>query len=245
MKRIVRPLVLAALFGTSFLAQAEGIGFYVTPRIGLGWFQGYDAKYEGVESDAFKMSSDTPPVGAIAVGYGFNKFRAELEYALSGKANNEYKKRHEDDDRWRDVNMRSFLGIKTLFLNGYYDFRNSSAFTPYVGTGLGASFVDMKVTGQAQWSDGDTYSASFGKKSTANFAWNFGVGFNYAFTKQIGLDLGYRFVWVASKGRTKKTHNDDAYSDYDEHRYDWNYDEYGKTKDLYMHQVMLGVRYSF
>jgi len=109
--------------------------------------------------------------------------------------------------------------------------------------GLGVSFVDMKVTGQTEWSNGDTYSASFGKKSAANFAWNLGVGFNYAFTKQIGLDLGYRFVQAANKGKTKKVYNDDVYLDYDE--YNYNYDEYGKTKKLYMHQVMLGIRYSF
>jgi len=53
MKRIVGPLVLAALSSTSFLAQAKEMGFYVAPKIGLGWFRGHGTGgvFRGYESN--------------------------------------------------------------------------------------------------------------------------------------------------------------------------------------------------
>jgi opacity protein-like surface antigen len=242
MKPIIGSLALAALLSVPSLAQAEGTGLYVAPKAGLGWLNGYDMKYvfsNGEDSDKYSVGSDSTYSGAIAVGYDFKRLgvpvRAELEYALFSNAKSKEKKRFDYTYDWAEVNLRPTIGIKTLFANGYYDFHNSSAFTPYVGLGLGLSFVDMKVKGRTEWGEDDTvtdvFTFSFGKKTTTNFAWNLSGGFSYALTDRIGLDLGYRFAWIG-KGKTKKGY------DYDEY-------EYCKAKDLHLHQVMLGMRYSF
>jgi len=241
MKRIIGSLALTALLSVPSLAQAEGIGLYVAPKIGFGWLNGYDAKnfyFDGDSKGSEKVSvgSESTYSGGIAVGYNFKRFgvpvRAELEYAMFGDTKSNGKKRFVNDGVIVNAKIRSTLGINTLFVNGYYDFHNSSAFTPYVGLGLGLSSVDMKLKGRSVDSDGDEWSYSYGKKSTTNFAWNLSGGFSYAMTKQIDLDLGYRFAWVG-EGRTKKEYYDDG--EYD----------YFKAKDVYVHQLMFGMRFSF
>jgi len=242
MKQIIGPLALAAFLSAPSLAQAEGTGFYVAPKIGFGLLNGYDVKEffsvfgEKRESKKISVDGESTYSGGIAVGYNFKHLgvpvRAELEYALYGDAKSNGKRRYVDEDGVGNTKFRSTLGINTLFVNGYYDFHNSSAFTPYVGLGLGLSFVDMKLKGRTVDSDGDEWSYSGGKKSTTNFAWNLSGGVSYALAKQIDLDLGYRFAWIGD-GKTKKNYDDDG--DY----------YYFKAKDVYVHQVLFGMRYSF
>ncbi|MCL2161918.1 MAG: outer membrane beta-barrel protein [Betaproteobacteria bacterium] len=236
MKRIIGPLALAALLSAPSLAQAEGMGLYVAPKMGFGYLDGFDLKYVEDEgySEKINVGSDTVFGGGIAVGYDFKHMgvpvRAELEYAAFGDAKVKGKKRFKE---WGvDVTGSATIGIQTLFVNGYFDFHNSSAFTPYVGLGLGQSFIDMKAKGQADLG-GYSLSGNWGRKSTTDFAWNLSGGVSYAITKQIGLDLGYRFAWLG-KGETKKVYYGPG----------GGYD-YFKTKDLQMHQVMLGMRYTF
>ena len=252
MKRMIVPLALAALLSLPFLAQAEGMGVYVAPKMGFGYLKGYDAQsvywddedkhISSDDSNKIGMGSDTVFGGGIAVGYDFKRMgvpvRAELEYAVFGDAKSKRTVRKD----WLSGDYRTSIGIQTLFANAYYDFHNSSAFTPYVGLGLGLSFVEMKGKYNGTWNSpwgSASYSDSYGTKSTTNFAWNLGGGVSYAITNQIGLDLGYRFVWIG-KGETKKYSMSYSYAGND-----YVDTEYFKTKDLKMHQVMLGMRYTF
>jgi len=251
MKRIIGPLTLAALLSAPCLAQAEGIGLYVAPKLGFGWLQDYDARnvYWDDEDkrtgtgDKVRMSSDPVFAGGIAVGYDFKRLgapvRAELEYTVFGDAKGKRDKRHYEYGGWDDVRQRITLGVQTLFVNGYYDFHNRSAFTPYAGLGLGLSFVDMKANERVKDNFGYSNSYSWREKSTTNFAWNLSGGVHYAITQQIGLDLGYRLAWIG-KGETKKDYYSYSYggTDYTDH-------DYIKAKDLIIHQVMFGMRYAF
>lgn len=45
-------------------------------------------------------------------------------------------------NRWVD-SLEGDLSIQTLMVNGSFDFRNSSRFTPYVGAGLGMGLVEL------------------------------------------------------------------------------------------------------
>ena len=68
-----------------------------------------------------------------------------------------------------------------LMGNLWYDFSNASAFTPYVGGGLGAALSTVQV------STGPVSSTS------TNFAFQLGVGAKYALSENIDVDIGYRF----------------------------------------------------
>lgn len=78
-----------------------------------------------------------------------------------------------------DVKATSFL------LNGYYDFQNASAFTPYLTAGLGVAGIKANFT---------LPSAGYaGSDSDTVFAYQFGAGFEYAINQMVSLDARYRY----------------------------------------------------
>lgn len=111
----------------------------------------------------------------IAVTNGH--FRGEIEYGYNSKS--------KIDGRFAD-NTSVSNQVKTQFvmLNAYYDFTNSTDFTPYVGAGIG--YARLKTNSQVSYQ-------SFGKKEN-NFIWNLGVGVAYEITPNVSLDVGYRYV---------------------------------------------------
>jgi len=212
MKRVIRLLVLTTLLVTPNLAPAsEQVGVYIAPKLSYGYLLGYDFGGRSFDGDSVFG-------GALAVGYDFGKnkglgvdlpIRFELEFAMFSSANNKW-------DAWELE-----TGVSTLFINAYYDFNlgKSSAFTPYVGFGLGLAFVDVDLK---------LFSTKVGNASGTNFAWNIGAGVAYTFTDSVPLsiDLGYRFAGLGN-GPTYSGHGG------------------GSGDSLYMHQVMLGLRYTF
>ena len=127
--------------------------------------------------------------GGVFLGYDFYPqsqlpIRAEIEYAIrtdvkqseSAVINGDY------------YGMEGSWGLQTLMANFYFDFHNSTAFTPYVGAGLGMGFIrnDYEAT---------LNNVSVSKNQTNTvFAWNVGAGCAYAFTDNISADLAYRYV---------------------------------------------------
>ena len=237
-KRIIGLLALAViLIGPSLVFASGKTGVYVAPKFAYGYLMGYDLEdyrwaYSYGDLVGGERNSDRAGRGdhifggALAVGYDFSKrlnvpVRGELEYAIFSDA-----KTKEGNVDW---GRRLDIGIQTIFANVYYDFRNTSAFTPYFGLGLGMALVKAKGEYPGDF--------SLGSKTTTNFAWNIGAGVAYAFTDMISLDLAYRFV-SPGKGKTKK---DISYV-YDPDFHDRNQ---WKTSELYIHQFMLGVRFTF
>lgn len=102
--------------------------------------------------------------------------RAELEYAYHDNA----------DFKFSEVCTSCQLSTKvqTVMPNGYYDFKNKSAFTPYVSLGLGNASI--KTT---------AHNDGFSKSKTDNdFAWSVGLGVAYTINPNFSVDLGYRYL---------------------------------------------------
>jgi opacity protein-like surface antigen len=252
-------LVVVLMVPTVSFAESGQIGVYVAPKFIAGGLMGHDVDFTwetidktqggGYDRKTGSQSFDGDWVygGAIAIGYDFyHRFdipvRLELEYSMFGdaKSENKYKSSSSVHTDWENEKSTITIGVQTLFMNAYYDFRNSSNFTPYLGAGLGAAFVDMKgKTTRTEHDPDDCYSYSLGKESSTNFAWNIGAGVAYSFTDNISLDLGYRFVGLG-KGETK--YGDSSIENgrpAGTERQKW------ETEDMYVHQVMAGVRFSF
>ncbi len=105
---------------------------------------------------------------SLALGYNYNPIRVETELTLRNNLDTGGAK----------------IESHTLFANVYYDFKNSTAFTPYIGGGIGLSIIDFKIKNPA-----------FTKSdSSTNFAWNIGIGVGYELCPQNRIDLGYRFA---------------------------------------------------
>ena len=169
---------------------------------------------EGPFAEKYKLYDNT--LGAsLAYGVKMCSFRTELELNLNGAAN---KKLYDDEDVTK-VKTRA----NSLMLNGYYDIPTKTAFTPYVGAGLGLAHV--KMTAKTVEEEG-LYKYNISKNK---LAYQLGAGVGYELNQNWTLDAGYRWI---DYGTISKSYNDE--------------DEAGKDKvSTKSHNFFFGARYSF
>lgn len=122
-----------------------------------------------------------------------------------------------DVERTEQVRYEQNLGL----INFYYDFRNSSRFTPYVGAGFGVTYRELSrraienaecvVTDNSNPTIDAGYGPNFCRNTTdlpAEFRvvdeqtrsrWDFAAaamaGFSYEVYDNVLVDAGYRYVW--------------------------------------------------
>ena len=227
MKTLIASLAVAAScilsFGSS-QAQAETNGIYIAPKFALN-VQHASADWSGnLEGSGSK--TDTKAGGALAVGYDFSSklnvpVRLELEYGAYGKSSKSVYN--------EPLTTKTSVSFQTLLVNAYYDFKNSTDFTPYVGAGIG--LASLKTEGSATLDNGWVFSGTniTGAKACkreAVFAGQVGFGCSYAFNENVSVDLGYRFLMIGD-GKVSA------------------FDTTVKSKNLYAHQFMLGARVTF
>ena len=184
MKRCFAALALVCALALPGVAKAEGTGMYLAPKFLMSIQNNYPTLEVGPDSASENYSQFTLG-GALALGYDFySQFgvpvRAEVEYALRGNSEKSWS--------YDALDVKGAWNASTLFLNLYYDFRNSTAFTPYVGAGLGMAFNYANYTFTTKG-----YNANFDEHHTT-FAWNVGAGVAYDITDSFAVDLGYRYV---------------------------------------------------
>ena len=212
MKKIIKVVLVAAfLLTTASSAFAEKTGVYVTPKFMYSFTSG-----NGDASDATMLAGIMPVSastfgGALSVGYETKiGLRAELEYSIASPVKELFAKGNTTD---KITNM-----TQTAFVNVFYDFKNKSNFTPYLGAGLGAGFNTFNTVDSKDPSD-----------TTVDFAWNVGAGVSYKITELLALDLNYRFAQVGN-GRIVDPDDKKVYMG---------------TGTLSNHQALLGLRFSF
>jgi opacity protein-like surface antigen len=169
---IVGLFMLLMLPGVSLSATP---GPYVSGQLGMTFLN--DSNYsEMVDYGTIEFKPGFA-VG-IAGGYNFGMFRVEGEIG--------YQKN--DMDTASDCSggacvygniSSSDITALSFLINGYFDFVNSSRFTPYLSGGIGMANLDYKIT---NWSDNDTV-----------FAYQVGAGVAYAINNHFIIDLKYRF----------------------------------------------------
>lgn len=132
----------------------------------------------------FPTDSDFEDSGsyAAALGYQFGPMiRAELEVAYR---NNDIEDTSGDADTW------------TTMLNAFWDFKNETRFTPYVGAGLGWAHQNLD-TGAVDDDDNA-------------FVYQVGAGASYNFTQNWAVTADYR--WVDTGDFDYGAGSDDDYS---------------------------------
>lgn len=197
------------------VALAGDYGVYVEPKLFYG-FTVMDTTKGHYPGGKIKSDDDDSVFGGgLAVGYNFNK---RFGAPIRAELEFSYFSEAESSFSKRGHKASQDLDIGTLFANAYWDFNNRTRFTPYVGGGLGVAFID---------SEGKVDGRSLGSKDTTNFAWNLGTGVGFAITDDLDISIGYRFAWLGDA----KTKSRGAYQ--------------AKSEDIYMHQVNLGLRYTF
>ena len=128
-----------------------------------------------------------------------------------------------------------------VLFNGYVDLGTWSGITPYVGAGIGFSNIYQKASQNWFYGNGNaynptwtdpfttgTYSAYWDQSRSTNsiqFAWAAMAGASYAFTRNVSVDVGYRYLGLG---------NIKTYSSFG-----------GTTKQsVRAQEVRLGVRYT-
>lgn len=138
--------------------------------------------------------------------------RTELEFYARGKADTTYNlyKGHAGHS-----DLKNEVSVNSLMLNAYYDFRNDSAFTPWVSAGIGYARIHQESTGSGSWDYGygERVRYSISRSGPAdNFAWSLGAGVRYDVTPDITLDLSYRYLDAGDASVSYKDEWGDKYS---------------------------------
>ena len=244
---MVMALLVAGGVGKVLAADGGAqSGVYVAPKLGFGYVImdkakfTVDAPYLSTPSFSTKDDgNDSVFALGLAVGYDFKvkhnlPVRAELEYMYYGGAEDSFT--YFDKYAWIDTKIKNEYDIQTLFANFYYDFETGTAFTPYVGGGIGLALIDNKGSATLLWSSVGWYDEKYkiSSNDSTNFAWNIGGGVGFDLTDNLTLDLNYRFAGLG-EAETKKTDVTSSGAILLKN----------KTSNLYMHQALLSLRYTF
>lgn len=218
MKKITFTMLEAVmLFSTAAQAQEQTIKGYASVKTVMtktdGSFWGDKKKFD--------------PKGInIAVGVKTNKnlrLEAEYNYRESADKTEHYFETNGVDYIYEGT-FSTELSIQSYMLNGYYDFHNTTKFTPYVGIGFGMAKIEYDDFGAYDeyiagvWDSGSGHYHTSKKK----LAYNISAGASYDLTDRFALDLGLRYIDYGSFS-----------------------DSYGNKYKTKSKEVSFGMRYSF
>ena len=209
-------LALVLTLAMAFSAAAADNGFYA----GLKFIDSIQSTGQVSKSNAvgeiFDVGDYTQNTIGGGIFFGFDFYpkqqvplRAEIEYAIRTNSTTTWgltdavKTLAKDNNVAGSADLKGQWNLQTLFLNLYWDFHNQSAFTPYVGGGLGLGFIKSKYEVSAAIDGLGSASDSYNDMQTV-FAWNVGAGLAYAITDNLSADLAYRFVRLGYQ-ETEKT----------------------------------------
>jgi len=220
------------------------------------------------------QAEDSQIFGAVAFGADFyHRFeipiRLELEISTKSDAKSQGERverkeaGYESEQGYIQITSKSVAyTIHTAFVNAYADWHNESRFTPYVGGGLGAAFIEGRATICAgsnvgvhvTYPDGGGTQGGFGgcpinstgefdfKKRATNFAWHLDAGVSFNLTEKAAIELGYRYLDV---GKPLELGSEPAQIPFAS--LNTQILEYGPKEIVFepTHQLVLGFRYSF
>lgn len=235
-KKIAAVAMLALALPSTVLAE----GLYGSAQIGYSSQAQDSAPYgNNIAADADfpgSFDADNSAVGAIGLGYRFNdNFRLEgrLGYRSSDFNDTHYGTGARNG---AEYTLNGDISSTTFTIEGFYDFPNSTAFTPYVKAGIGVSrnkySAKLGGAGVAAFDpyDGtaDGYYDNYADGKSTEFTWNVGFGGSYEVSKSTQIFAEYQY---AQFGDVKT--GQDSFTD-------------GfKIDDAAAHEVMIGLRVNF
>ncbi|MCQ0986776.1 outer membrane protein [Jiella marina] len=184
----------------------------------------FRGSYDGLEIDA-------APTFSIGAGYKFNEFlRADATVGY-----------------WTaDVSDANFAAANTtiggdvtaweVMGNAYVDLGTYAGFTPYVGAGAGAVQVSYDNNCILAGSDcSDNFDVDLGNSDSWRFAYSLMAGLSYDVSKNLKLDVGYRYTDVDGGTRSNVTVVDTSGA---------SLTVDGEDDGFKRHTIQAGIRYS-
>jgi opacity protein-like surface antigen len=124
-------------------------------------------------------------------------------------------------------NVDGSLGIVAMMANVFFDLENPSMITPYFGAGAGIASLHLSDTEGTTSTSPIHRDRIYDKDDASVFAYQAGLGMEFAINPRFSLDLGYRYF------RTAEATFDSA---------QWNIERRLKIEN---HSVALGFRAKF
>jgi len=164
---------------------------YVKGNVGLFMLEDSDISFEGelASADIGSVRTETGFGLSAAVGRSFGNFDMELEFAFREANLHKFKAKAFNIDGidfiYPDEVLDGTGTFKTLMTNGIYNFKNKTTVTPYIGGGLGVSWIDVEDF------DG------------TEFAYQFLAGMDMAINNNFSFLLGYRYIGVSDISKSQ------------------------------------------
>lgn len=240
MKRLNQTIIAAAVFTVSFPSIVLAEGFYGSIQVGHS-SQASDSEPYGnniaVDADFPKaFDADSGIVSGIGIGYQFNdKLRLEGRVAYRSSDFNET--RYGTGARnGQEYILNGEVESTAFTIEGFYDFPNQSAFTPYIKAGIGLSRNDYSArlggAGVAAFDafDGtvDGYYDNYADGNSTETTWNVGFGGSYELSKRTSLYAEYQYVNYGDIQTGQDSFTDGF-----------------KINNAAAHEIMIGLRVNF
>jgi opacity protein-like surface antigen len=180
---VVVLFMLLILPGVSMSGAA---GPYVSGQIGLAFLSNNEMSYGPVTGT---MEFDPGFEFNVTGGYNFGMFRVEGEI---GYQKNDIDKVNGCFEGGfggicvSDVSSSGNATILSFLANGYFDFVNKTAFTPYITAGIGEARIKIN--------DFSIERVKIGDSADTVLAYQVGAGVAYAVNKNFTIDLKYRYI---------------------------------------------------
>lgn len=244
MKKVVGLFIMMGILtmpSMAFAGDTNLSGMYVGGHVGMSINNFSSRTFHDLESD-FRYSpsseTDTEFGGGLSVGYDFAlkydvPVRLELDYTARsrGEAKSTADILEESSGKIFGTTKSDKVALQTLMLNTWIDIPTNTAFTPYIGGGVGFGFINYRTSLDfIDKTAGVENGFESGSTNETNFAWSLGTGVAYDVTDRWTVDLGYRYI---DAGEASKSFKDDSGT-------------WAKYKaKVQTHDIMLGIRYAF
>jgi len=179
MKKVLLILLLLAIF-VGFSVSTSFADLYISGNVGSVILNDADIDNDG---DDGELAFDSGILATFAVGTAIGSAgRVEAEI---GYRQNDLDKMEFDDKGSFSLEDGGDVTATFLMGNGYYDFKNGSHFTPFIGGGLGFANVEYDL------------DSMDGKEDDNVMAYQLILGVGFAATEQLSIDLQYRYFATA------------------------------------------------
>lgn len=180
-------------------------GTYLGLGLGANIAEDTELSGSGINAD---IEHETGFAGVVALGHAYaNGFRAEGEFGI----------RRDGVDSSGNTSTGGRAKTISGMLNGYYDFVNHTAFTPYVGAGIGMAKLDLSV---------DPVGTTGVDDSGSGIALQGIAGIGYQLSDNWTGGLEYRYFTVPDANLNTRAGG-------------------GIDADYAAHTIMIGLRYTF
>ena len=234
--RIFATLLSVALLsipGASLFSQdmmMDGTGFYVAAGGGATLITRVELAKDKHEVADVNVNPDAkaylhPDFGFVAggaAGYDFGDFRTGAEFSYQS-ANFLLKG---EDKRESDEKADDNLTVMAILANGFFDLDTGTPFVPFIGIGVGAVNLSVKLNASEDATEPQFEGSGWG------FGYQANVGVAYEIVDAVALTLGYKFFGTLE---TEVTHVGEEGDD----------DDMYVKPTLLAHRAELGVRFRF